>query len=412
MKAFQVMVGRTITASMVSLLVACPTAFAGGFQLFEEDLTGFGDVHAGDAATSESAGAQFYNPAAMTHFDSLSISTGGVGVLLNTQVDSGSNVNNTLDITEPVSGDTQNIIPNFSIVKPLSDKWAIGFSESSPFGASTNYSNGVNSDSRSNLRLYATETTIETINLNSNVAYALSPQWSIGVGFDALYADAKYDSDLLTNDLNDWGYGYNLGLYYTPSDAWCFGLSYRSKVDLTLSGDSVSGETTSQASADLPMPATTYFGATQKMSSKWRMLYSVFYTQWDVIDNLTLEDSAIGTVDVPQDYSNTWFFSLGTTYQLNDQWLLRGGLGYDQSPTKDGERDARLPDSDRYIVGIGATLKSSQRLLIDMGYQHVFMQDADLDEVIYVDGTPFLSMTGVSSSSANLIGLQISYSFS
>ena len=418
MKAFQVLVGRTITASMVSLLVACPTAFAGGFQLFEEDLTGFGDVHAGDAATAESAGAQFYNPAAMTHFDSLSISTGGVGVLLNTQVESGSSITNeqvpvTLPIDSPVSGDTQNVVPNFSVVKPLSDQWAIGFSESSPFGLSTNYSNGSPSSSRDILENYATETTIETINLNPNIAYALSPQWSVGVGFDALYASAEYDNLSLSNSLDDWGYGYNLGVYYTPSDTWHFGLSYRSKVNLTLTGDSTSpGLPTTQASADLPMPATTYFSATQKMSSKWRMLYSVFYTQWDVIDNLTLEDSAAGNLEVPQDFSNTWFFSLGSTYQLNDQWLLRGGLGYDQSPTKDGERDARMPDSDRYIVGVGATLRPNQRMAIDMGYQHVFMQDADLDMTIYDSGDPYLSMTGISSSSADLIGLQVSYQLS
>ena len=228
-----------------------------------------------------------------------------------------------------------------------------------------------------------------------------------------MYADAKYDSDLLTNDMNDWGYGYNLGVYYAPSDTWRFGLSYRSKIDLTLSGDSVAGDEPSQASADLPMPATTYFGATQKMSSKWNMLYSVFYTQWDVIDNLTLENSATGTVDVPQDYSNTWFFSLGTTYQLSDQWLLRGGVGYDQTPTKDGERDMRMPDSDRYIVGIGATLRPNQRMAIDMGYQHVFMQDADLDATVsFPDDGYTMSMTGVSSGAADLIGVQVSYQLS
>ncbi|MBV52461.1 MAG: hypothetical protein CL816_00175 [Coxiellaceae bacterium] len=417
MRLFQVLARRAIAVSIVSLFTAFSTVFAGGFQLFEEDLTGFGDVHAGDAATSESAGAQFYNPAAMTHFDALSISTGGVGVLLNTQVDSGSSITNesngfVLPIDSPVSGNTQNIVPNFSIVKPLSDKWAVGFSESSSFGLSTNYSNGTPSSSRTYMENYATETTIETINLNPNVAYALSPQWSAGVGFDALHASAVYDNASLTNSLDDWGYGFNLGVYYTPSDSWHFGLGYRSKIDLTLSGDSTASGVTTQASADLPMPATTYFSATQKMSSKWNMLYSVFYTQWDVIDNLILEDSAAGDLEVPQDFSNAWFFSVGTTYHLNDQWLLRGGLGYDQSPTKDGERDARMPDSDRFILGVGATLRPNQRMAIDIGYQHVFMQDADLGMTIYDDGDAYLSMTGVSSSSADLMGLQVSYQFS
>ncbi len=401
---------KSITAGFVTCLaLSAPVVFSGGFQLWEEDLTGFGDVHAGDAASTESAGAQFYNPAVMSAFTETAFSVGAVGVILDTQVEPGSAVGGgTID--EPVSGDTQNAAPNFSVVVPLSEQWAIGFSESSPFGLSSDYSRGVPSDSRETITTYATDTTIETINLNPNLSYRLSPHWSLGAGVDVMYATANYDSSLLTNQLDDWGYGYNLGIYYAPSEIWHFGLSYRSKIDLTLSGDSTAdGLPTTQASADLPMPATTYFSATQKVSKKWNLLYSIFYSQWDVIDTLSLEDSVVGDIDVPQNYKNTWFFSLGTTYQMTDRWLFRGGVGYDQTPTRDGNRDARMPDSDRYLIGVGAGLKASKRVAIDVGYQHVFMHDADLDETIQLDGSDFMQMTGTSSSSADLFGIQFSY---
>ena len=71
-----------------------------------------------------------------------------------------------------------------------------------------------------------------------------------------------------------------------------------------------------------------------------------------------------------------------------------------------------MPDSDRFILGVGATLRPNQRMAIDIGYQHVFMQDADLGMTIYDDGDAYISMTGVSSSSADLMGLQVSYQFS
>ena len=408
--------GFTVSAS--ALFMAAPIVFAGGFQLWEENVTGISTVHAGDAASSENAALQFYNPATMTDFDHLAISVGGVGILLNTQVEPGAAVQEAplpvQSVTEAVSGSTQNLVPNFSVIFPVSDKWAIGFSESSPFGLSTNYETGVPSPSHDVVEEYATDTRIQTINLNPNIAYALSPKWSIGVGFDAMYATADYDSTQLTNSLDDWGYGYDLGIYYKPSETWHFGLSYRSKIDLTLTGDSTDILQTTQASADLPMPATTYLSAIQKLSNKWNMLYSVFYTQWDVIDSLILENSAMGDVVVPQDYSNTWFFSLGSTYQLTDRWMLRGGVGYDQTPTQDGERDARLPDTDRYLLGVGATLKPNQRLSIDMGYQHIFMQDADLDANVSFPEHPRigLMMSGVSSGAADLVALQVSYQFS
>ena len=94
---------------------------------------------------------------------------------------------------------------------------------------------------------------------------------------------------------------------------------------------------------------------------------------------------------------------------MTDRWLFRGGVGYDQTPTRDGNRDARMPDSDRYLIGVGAGLKASKRVAIDVGYQHVFMHDADLDETVQVDGSDFMQMTGTSSSSADLFGIQFSY---
>ncbi|MDZ7579633.1 MAG: outer membrane protein transport protein [Deltaproteobacteria bacterium] len=51
--------------------------------------------------------------------------------------------------------------------------------------------------------------------------------------------------------------------------------------------------------------------------------------------------------ETPQNWSNTYRYSLGVNYHLNDKTTLRGGLAFDETPTSDAYRTARIPDEDR-----------------------------------------------------------------
>ncbi len=57
----------------------------------------------------------------------------------------------------------------------------------------------------------------------------------------------------------------------------------------------------------------------------------------------------------------------GAKYQVNDKWLVRGGIGWDQTPTNDVDRDARLPDADRVGVAVGAHYQYSDKLDLNGG---------------------------------------------
>ena len=61
-------------------------------------------------------------------------------------------------------------------------------------------------------------------------------------------------------------------------------------------------------------------------------------------------------------YKDTWRLSVGANYHYNDQWMFRGGIAWDQTPTNDTDRSVRLPDSDRVWLSVGAQYKMGQEL--------------------------------------------------
>jgi long-chain fatty acid transport protein len=80
-----------------------------------------------------------------------------------------------------------------------------------------------------------------------------------------------------------------------------------------------------------------------------------------------------------QDWDDSWFLSLGSSYRPSENWVLRAGVAYDQSPVPDGTRNPRIPDADRYWVSLGATWQLDHWLELNAGYSHIFMSDSKTD---------------------------------
>jgi len=46
-------------------------------------------------------------------------------------------------------------------------------------------------------------------------------------------------------------------------------------------------------------------------------------------------------------------FAGGIHVRVNQQWLVKGGVGYDQTPSNDTDRNVQLPDGNRFILSLG-----------------------------------------------------------
>ena len=401
-----------------SFVIFSAESVAGGFQLWEQDAADIGDYHAGAAAEADIAASTFYNPAGATRLSKQEASLGVTLIPLDLSF------TGTVDGVVPVNnapGDTLNAVPNFQYVLPLPHRFAFSFGVTAPFGLSTNYPdvNFVN--------YLATETQLETVNINPAIAYAINQYLSLGIGFDAMYGSAVYDSDPgvpLTSDLHGWNYGYNAGalVQFTPSTR--MGLSYRSAVTITATGLSQSANfdgtpIVSTASAQFPLPATSILSFYQDVNSRFTLMASAFYTQWSAFNELVIQNLATpagtGTIALFEKYRDTWNLAVGGKYKITQQVSLEAGFGHDQTPTQDGYRDIRLPDNDRYAASFGINIDPTTKFHWSMGWTHFFVPNTPVDNSQSNDTSrtttllpPYVGI-GTVTGNINVVGMQLSY---
>jgi long-chain fatty acid transport protein len=115
----------------------------------------------------------------------------------------------------------------------------------------------------------------------------------------------------------------------------------------------------------------------------------VQWTQWSTFKAVNFQGMT-PVAPINESFSDSWFTSIGATYQWSDAWTLRGGVGWDQSPVDDHYRTVSLPDQDRYMVGLGFGYKFSEALSVDGAYAHYFASPASMNGSINnTDNNPF-----------------------
>ena len=144
---------------------------------------------------------------------------------------------------------------------------------------------------------------------------------------------------------------------------------------------------------------------------------TVSYTQWSIIQNLVLTGVAAVqdnnssnnvTVTIPTNYRNSWNYSVGGNYHVNEKWMLRSGIGYDQSPSNNQDRSLQAPDSDRIAVAVGAHFQATPAWGFDAGWTHVFAMNTRISNTIVV-GDQASTVVGSSRASADVYGFQVKW---
>ena len=455
----------TLSKISLVLIALYSQAFASGFQLEDEfSTTEVGLAGAGGAAYAQDATTNFSNPAGMVNLKNPEFVAGGTIIDSSSKFSgqacgglnsaAGQPFNGCNLSPASANGGTTSFVPEFSYAMPLTDRLYAGITMSAPFGLSTNYGDNTT------LRYQATKSNIETIDINPGIAFKFNEQFSLGAGISAqemsadlnnhfnLFPDQtvvrsspvtvtrQYTDSSVKNSADDWGWGWNLGALYQFSPGSRVGLSYRSAVQHDLQGSSkysggsgtqtvngfVSGTGSyptykTDTSADIKLPATTTASLYQEINPKWAMLGSIYYTQWSSIQNITLKDVALintqapgnpliappqsRPVTYPENFRNTWRYSLGTEYKVTDALTFRAGGSYDQSPVNSTDRTIRLPDTNRWEGALGAGYRINKNVKIDAAYLHVWFQDASINQVDKVS-----SSIGTVNVDANLYSLQ------
>jgi long-subunit fatty acid transport protein len=179
---------RLLALSLGSL---SPLALAAGFQLQERSASGLGRAFSGEAAMADDASVLASNPAAMLLLsDEWSFALGGSGIFPEVEV------RGTYAPPAPAPPGTRlpayggNVsddafVPFFHAVKQVNERLAIGVGSYTTFGLNSNYPTPFPA------RAVADSSEVLTLNLNPSLAWRIDERWSLGLGFDALYAKGK-----------------------------------------------------------------------------------------------------------------------------------------------------------------------------------------------------------------------------
>ncbi|HSX20724.1 MAG TPA: OmpP1/FadL family transporter [Gammaproteobacteria bacterium] len=395
-------------------------AFAGSFQLHEQSVTYLGNAFSGTASTAEDASTGYYNPAGLPLLKNPQIVVSGIYYhgtikLYNAHATNNLGANVASNPTSwPVSSA---LVPGVHLSANINKNWSVGIGVVAPFGLSTKY------NSTSIARYMATKSEIQTIDITPSVAYKINCQWSVGAGFDAMHVKTVLDSDIffgsegyVKNNGHAWTYGYHLGVLFQASKDTRMGLVYYSlfnphihaKVS-TLGYPSASKPTSSSSTVNLP--DRIVYSITHMYSDQWTGVGDVEWVHWSRLQSLTVNYNNNTATYIPMFGKNTWRVSLGANYKYSECLLFKGGIAYDESPIRTVYRIAPLPDSDRYWIALGVKYKVYKQLSFDVAYAHLFFKKCSIQETGTVNGVVRQTLYGNYKSSADLVGIQLTWNF-
>ena len=254
----------------------------------------------------------------------------------------------------------------------INDKLWLGLSNNAPFGLGVNFPHTWAGSA------YGQEANIETYNFTPTVAYKVNDWISVGAGVQLQYMKASYGIFLnpipnLTGSLSGagWGWGWTAGITLTPLPQTQIGIGYRSAIDQKLNGTlalPVAGcpgfcapfSTPGSINLTLNLPDMLTVGLRQGIGDRFTLLAGFEWSNWSRIGTSHVlqpngAPALIGSrvVDLPFEYSDGYFYSLGGEYIVNPDLTVRAGIAYEKSPIVDGVRTPRLPDNDRMWYSAG-----------------------------------------------------------
>lgn len=403
---------------------------AAGFFLHEHSANGLGRAFAGQAAMPENATVLYSNAAAITAFDEKQFSVFASyidpGIDVEGEVTIGTPAGElTLDASQDSISDSE-IVPATFYVQPINDKWSAGVGLFANFGLSTDFDDGYNA------LHFADRAEITALVINPTLAYKINDQLSIGLGISATHVEAELGTSvpavisaavgglvpanaaIAKMEGDDWGYGYNLGIYWTPTDSTSIGASYRSTTRFTLEGDlesEVLAELNQGGTLNLDLPAQAELAINQQINDSLSIQASATWFKWSTFDVLNAElDNGEDLLIGEERFENNWKLSLGVTYALSNEWTLRAGYAFDEGAATDEHRSLSIPDTDRHWYSVGATYQLDDAINVDFGVLKVIGEKVDLTDQAAV-GPLTSTLTASQESSATILSAQLNYSF-
>ena len=377
--------------SALSLIAGVSAAQAGAFGLREQSAVGQGSSFAGAAAGAAGLGSMFWNPATLTNFKGGQVELVGSGIFpvarMTTQAGSSPLYRNPAFSQSAGDIGQDAFLPAGYASYQINSQWWLGVSMNTPFGLTTK----ANTDWPG--RAYGATTRVVSNNITPTVAYKINDMFSVAAGLQIMYFKTKYTSavpgtaaqvpnwNVVGLQGDSWGVGFTLGATIKPIDGTEIGIGYRSAVQENLSG-ALQGLGNSLIKSTVMLPESINVGIRQRVTNDFTALAGFEWTNWSRLKQPAVINTATGTnaaiPNIPLHYNDGWYLSLGGEYRINAAWLVRAGVGYENSPIDTQNRSLRLPDANRWWFSVGAGYQYSETIFVDLGYTYILPMNGDV----------------------------------
>ena len=372
-------------AFVVGVLVA-GSVHAAGFGLFEQGSKAMGMAGA-FTAQADDPSAMFHNAAGLA-FQRESRIMGGITYITSESGEfrgaapyPGPNATGEL---EPLS----EFLPHAYYVRPIGQTATFAIGTYAPFGLTTEWKNKTTFSGR----YLSVLASLRVVGLYPTFAWQATPRFGIGIGAIARVSDVKLERYIpqvnpftrrvvdvanvkLDSDF-DYGYGFNFGILHKWSDAFSWGLSYRSSIKVEYSGDAQFTQiSTGNAQFDAliaralpfgsPIPVETAikfpdiasFGMAYRFSPSFIVEADVNWTGWSSFSTLplTFPNNPTLSSTVEENWNDAYNYRIGCNWATSATSEWRFGFVYDETPQPKEAMGPLLPDANRtgYTFGYG-----------------------------------------------------------
>ncbi|WFB47357.1 outer membrane protein transport protein [Vibrio coralliilyticus] len=422
---------RLFKKSLLAVTIATTTmasqqALAAGFQLNSQSATGLGRAFAGDAVIADNASAMARNAAAMALFDRTEMSLGFN--IIDSEVD-------VKDVSHSVTGaqdlnttnEATSFVPNLYVLHPVNDKFAVGLGLYSNYATTNEFDSNWGQGTGAILAgptlvpgadAFGGTTNLSSLNLLLAASYRINEQWSIGGGLDVIYGEGELkrttnfngavEQQLLDVDVDGVGVGFNIGTVFELNENNRFGLSYHYSPEIEAGGTAKQyNSTTSQfediGKVKIALPSRAEFSGYHRIEdTKFAVHYSIQYISWNDFEEL---GSTSGTQIKEYKWQDTFHYSIGGTYYINQNWEARIGYMFDEG-VQDELTSVSVPDSDRQWFSAGATYHLNQDQAIDVGFTYLTSKEKQVN-----DQLSSVTLDAKTQATAMLFGVQYTHKF-
>jgi long-chain fatty acid transport protein len=166
------------------------------------------------------------------------------------------------------------------------------------------------------------------------------------------------------------------------------------------------------ANASLELPEIYHFSIYQRFLRQFALMGDINWTRWSRLQRLPVSFSNPGTPGTILDlaYDDALRYSIGFEWYATKYFTFRLGFAYDETPIKSANfRNPRIPDNNRYVIGTGFQWKPTSWVAVDLGYNHLFVEDAPVNIDDTVGGIPLHNLRGHFDASVDIVSASVTF---